>query len=159
MTVNKEHMRLWVDALRSGEFTQTKGVNYRPEPFEGDEDLEPQPAGYCCLGVACEVAVKNGFVFMDYTTDEPLPADEQGWWRGEGDLPSEVRDWLGLTRSNPTIADVPATWTPKWRYATPKTEPVTTAIIANDELGWTFAQIADALEAKYLSDSTEEDAN
>ena len=118
MTVNVENMRLWIEALRSGEYTQTKGINYRAEPFEGDDDLGPQPVGYCCLGVACEVAVRNGLVFMDNVEGEP--SDDQHWWRSSGDLPFEVRDWLGVDDENPRISDEPATWTPKWDGATPE---------------------------------------
>lgn len=39
--------QLWLDALESGEYTQTKGKLHTD-------------AGYCCLGVLCDVAVKAG---------------------------------------------------------------------------------------------------
>ena len=44
----KEHRKLWIEALRSGEYEQGYGV------------LRDINDNYCCLGVACEVAIKNG---------------------------------------------------------------------------------------------------
>src|SRR5579859_8070392 len=71
--VNK-NVRLWLDALRSGEFKQ------------GREHLRVEKGskfGYCCLGVAC--------VIYQRETDDPVPellADTL--------LPQRVADWLGL---------------------------------------------------------------
>jgi hypothetical protein len=65
-----ENARMWVNALRSGAFTQGKG------------SLRNQSA-YCCLGVACVLAEKEGVI---------SPTE----WIGHSYLPSRVRDWLGL---------------------------------------------------------------
>lgn len=46
--MKKEVMELWVKALRSGEYKQAKGV------------LQNDRGGYCCLGVLCDVAEKEG---------------------------------------------------------------------------------------------------
>lgn len=78
----------WVEALRSGEFTQTQ--NYL---FDGN--------GYCCLGVACVLHAREtgneGFIlteaeFEDENTYMYLGANEL--------LPDEVREWLGLATEN-----------------------------------------------------------
>jgi hypothetical protein len=49
--MNEEIKEQWVNALRSGEYTQGTGrlATIRPDHIE-----------YCCLGVLCELAVKNG---------------------------------------------------------------------------------------------------
>lgn len=62
----------WIEALRSGGYRQ--GIGRLHSYTEGT---------YCCLGVACEVALSNG-VIEDYDGSEPV-------------LPVEVRDWLGLS--------------------------------------------------------------
>lgn len=47
----------WVEALRSGEYTQGKGTLNRLKPLGKDRE-----AGLCCLGVLCEVGVKDGVI-------------------------------------------------------------------------------------------------
>src|SRR4051812_34484552 len=44
----KEHRDIWVKALRSGEYKQTKGA------------LHTADGAFCCLGVACDLALKAG---------------------------------------------------------------------------------------------------
>ena len=68
----------WVAALESGEYTQTVGVLH-----DGN--------GFCCLGVACDLAIKEGV---------PLSLDEDGecvLYDGVGGvLPDRVMRWLGM---------------------------------------------------------------
>lgn len=47
----------WVAALRSGAYPQTPGC------------LQ-DPTGFCCLGVACDIAAKHGGSEWDYTKRE-----------------------------------------------------------------------------------------
>src|SRR6185437_10576766 len=47
----KEHRKLWIEALRSGKYKQGEQALHR---------VEDDTHKFCCLGVACEVAVKNG---------------------------------------------------------------------------------------------------
>jgi hypothetical protein len=79
------HRRMWVKALRSGEYEQTMGC------------LRDN-VGFCCLGVACDVYLKSGDAskttkwetnkFFRYKRgDEGLIATV---------LPAPVKDWLGL---------------------------------------------------------------
>src|SRR4051812_22459868 len=56
----------WVDALRSGKYTQTtKGLNDR--------------RGHCCLGVLCEVAIENGVPI------EKVVSGEKAWTTYDGE--------------------------------------------------------------------------
>lgn len=73
--------KLWVAALRSGEYKQCKRILSDGE-------------SYCCLGVACEIARKNGLnvhcatVYLDELT---LAFDGN-----TKTLPLSVSDWLGF---------------------------------------------------------------
>lgn len=93
--------------------------------------------GYCCLGVACEIS-KIGF-WKPVLGSRSHTYTDGGDYGTESSLPSNVRSWLGLELSNPLVAsNLPA-------------------ISANDEQGWSFAQIADGLEALYLDGKKAED--
>jgi len=66
-----EAQQLWVDALRSGKYEQTTGQLLKD-------------GRYCCLGVACEVAMYHGVIF-EYDGEN-------------GDLTGNfVGDWLEIT--------------------------------------------------------------
>jgi hypothetical protein len=54
--MNPEIKAKWVAALRSGEYAQTAGTLNR-QTANGDS-----PAGYCCLGVLCDVGVSDGVI-------------------------------------------------------------------------------------------------
>lgn len=135
MAVNQERVRLLVDALRSGQYQQAKGNL-------ANED------GYCCLGVACEVARINGLPLEM----EKTPNIRQGWEMFYNDenllLPTEVREWYGFERrdgaapwespNNPTILDIDGR--------------ALMAAHCNDVLEWDFTRIADGFERTYLTE-------
>lgn len=82
-----ERQRLWIDALRSGRFKQTKRVLGKKI---GGETYN------CCLGVMCEVARENG-------VQVPVKVDEAGGIRyGElqssqtSSIPRMVADFFGV---------------------------------------------------------------
>lgn len=116
MSVNVENMRKWVAALRSGKYKQGKN--------------RLKHAGrHCCLGVACDVS----------------DVDMKGCW-GEGTLNYDVSFWLGL-RSEIDLglhSDIDADWSNP-RLTHPEMGQGR-ATEANDELGWSFSDIADAIE-------------
>lgn len=123
---NKENIRKWVEALRSGKYKQTR---------KGLRDA----MGFCCLGVACEVAIANGVPLVVGT---PNRIDSVWWSYDEtaSSLPGKVSDWLGLSGSyavNP-ILDVSG----KDRRASD----------LNDIDLADFTTIANCIEATYLSD-------
>lgn len=87
-----EHRALWTSALRSGEYGQIAGQLRLDEDKALNEeewidfingDLTIPALGYCCLGVACEVAALSGVEDSDYEGSDGAPADS-------------VRRWLGL---------------------------------------------------------------
>lgn len=109
------HCRLWIAALRSGEYQQTKGALHRLVP--GDAPGGGLPAGWCCLGVACDVAAEH--ITLHRSSNERYEAFDGI----EGLLPNTVKQWLGiieqslLTEANdgagatfPEIADALEAW-------------------------------------------------
>lgn len=70
MTVNQEVKKLWVDALRSGEYTQGFGLSYYT--FCG----EPH---FCALGVLEELAVQNGVLSRSERSDAGLSWKAARW--------------------------------------------------------------------------------
>src|SRR5688572_22889210 len=78
----KQHRKLWVEALRSGKYEQAR------QRLRVENSM-------CCLGVACDIsglghwhpAGDEDGVIVDYITLR----DQR-----RNDLPQEVQDWLGL---------------------------------------------------------------
>lgn len=103
--------KLWVEALRSGEYSQGYGQLKLVGP-EGS-------VKHCCLGVLCEVAVKQGVISESFDTNEGVEEtlhhvhgfgevdDRSGVTKGAvpetGQLPAEVMEWAGLDHGNPVV--------------------------------------------------------
>lgn len=112
----------WVRALRSGEYGQTIGYL---ELTIGDST---RPVGFCCLGVACaslpipRIVDPVGFaLYGDFGATFTT-------------LPTEAVSLLGLVTGNPQVQRSDGTW----EYLT----------YLNDDIGLTFDQIADLIEAQ-----------
>jgi hypothetical protein len=121
---NKGNIRLWVDALRSGEYRQAS------EALTNGE-------GYCCLGVACQISGLGKWereaneTEIHYAIGSDFDSDAYT-------LPRSVRRWLGVYTGNPEV-DVGNT-----------SEQLAHL---NDSGEWNFHQIADAIERTYLAES------
>lgn len=139
MSINKDRVRLLVDALRSGDYRQ------------GTNMLRTLDDKYCCLGVACEVARLNG-IGIEWGMVEPTCSCSDCSalrWQFAGSTESlrlDVAGWYGFPGET-HVAEDPVIG--KLEDNTP-----VTMIRANDDWRWTFDQIADAVEATFL---TEED--
>lgn len=122
--VNRDNVRLWLDALRSGEYKQTR------------TRLENASTGaMCCLGVACKVAMDAG-VPVSRIVDEYGTA----WFNGEDALPPiVVLDWMGINHAGNVVV----------RTTGEGAMCVVTEL--NDVHNWDFNMIADAVEEMYLS--------
>ena len=84
----KENRRLWVEALRSGEYKQGRGALCR----KTEDTFE-----YCCLGVACEISGLGEFVPRDDLPSGPFTFVIKEGQSQDAALPEPVRDWLGLS--------------------------------------------------------------
>lgn len=81
--MNKAHVQLWVDALRSGEYKQCEGRLYNPIAD-----------AYCCLGVAIRVYEKATGEVMEETLEY-----------GGTLTDSSIREWYDLDQ-DPRFASV-----------------------------------------------------
>ena len=143
----KGRIRGWVSALRSGDYEQGRNNLRRGDKF-------------CCLGVACEVAMIKG---MGLSRRRTVCSD---WYYGQDQggsatvLPDVARDWFGFSRSDVylvvprVVAQQIATrqqeeicdcfvdnWRAHVRY---------TAVMLNDSFHLNLAEIADCVEFTYL---------
>jgi hypothetical protein len=118
---NPERLRKWVEALESDAYPQTKGK------LRTDE-------GFCCLGVACDVYMKE--VGGTWEAAEVSFNDHMVYVFGSATemLPSSVAEWFGIHHAPEFIVDDGVT------------EEATSL---NDERGWDFHQIADAIKRTY----------
>lgn len=74
--MNAEMKAKWLEALRSGKFSQAQGI-LKVNPLNG----EP---GYCCLGVLCEIS-GYGTWKDDNDYSSPLTPEEQAQCEKMGD--------------------------------------------------------------------------
>lgn len=75
----------WVEALRSGEYEQ------------GEKKLRTDEDKFCCLGVLCDLAVKDGL--GEWLRYSPISGiDSVHWYFGTSAavLPEDVAEWAGL---------------------------------------------------------------
>lgn len=122
--MNPDAKRLLIEALRSGDYKQGQQALCTVEPIAGPH--------YCCLGVLCEVAIKQG-IHVE-TSDDQLVGG--GILRGyldeglkkTGVPPRVVLDWAGIDEN-----DMPG-------------NPVSLMINMNDHEGASFEVIADWVE-------------
>jgi hypothetical protein len=89
--VLNKNAQKWVDALLLGKYKQTTGV------LCGKIDSK-NTLGFCCLGVACEVAAANG---VKIEIEDDLAFDNETvvgrTYSGKSvSLPSKVCKWIGL---------------------------------------------------------------
>jgi hypothetical protein len=80
-----EAVKLWVEALRSGEYQQ------------GRHFLNDGDGHYCCLGVLCELYRKH--VDPDFPVCSSDGAIEYGEEGVDAELPEMIRGWAGLRTS------------------------------------------------------------
>lgn len=87
----------WVQALRSGEYQQTVGLLHRVVDGNTDGSTNPDAGlqvGFCCLGVLCEVAVKDGVISATHKDGGHFVLYGK---EGISMLPEKVQQWAGLT--------------------------------------------------------------
>jgi hypothetical protein len=96
--MDEQVKKLWIEALRSGEYRQTKGVLRR---------LNNVGYSHCCLGVLCDLHAKkfkgqwtdgNTYETKGHESSAFLPGPVW-WWAGlNGDSP--LADGITLARMN-----------------------------------------------------------
>ncbi len=82
--MNKDIKKLWIAALRSGEYKQGMGKLRRAGRF-------------CCLGVLCNLHAQA------HPEIAATQKTKRRYLREEEFLPHEVREWAGLDFRNPEV--------------------------------------------------------
>ena len=93
--MNSQIKQKWVDALRSGKYTQGK---YRL--YSG--------SGFCCLGVLCDIYAKEvgDFTWVKKDPSKTVDGDEWNYWYFDDQsevLPECVSKWAELDENDPLI--------------------------------------------------------
>lgn len=149
--MNPEIKALWIDALRSGDYTQARGTLR-------ETDREGNTVGYCCLGVLTELAVEAGVATRKGRADGSPntctyyhSANNPEEWGENSGLLRSVREWAGMEDSSGTLTEeVVATRTYHNGYEEVSVDDSYNSLIGlNDSAGYTFAQIADVIEAQF----------
>ncbi len=113
-----DNAKKWVAALRSGEFKQCRKML-----CNGQE--------YCCLGVACEVYIREGHKLKHTPSDSSI---EIGYAGSFGTPPKEVLTYFGI-------------WDDEGRYWLDEIHD-SSLVNENDEKCKTFEEIADLIESQ-----------
>lgn len=134
---DKQNMRLWRDGLLSGEFEQGRGSL---------RQIEAGKYKYCCLGVATEIALRNGMVLSELDQKLMEKYGFQDVWACEtAVLSTSVMKWLNIKDVDPVI-DAHDT----------DLDADVCASAANDDLDWNFQRIAAGLTKRYKLDEDDE---
>ena len=97
--MNSEVKAKWLEALRGGEYKQTRYTLHSPND------------GFCCLGVLCDIYTKEvgGSWVWEYNEEDTYSlisiVDEEEQDFATTDLPDCVVEWAGLEESSPQVAD------------------------------------------------------
>lgn len=147
--VKASRVKLLTKALRSGLFDQAHG-HLTTNPGTPEEQ-------HCCLGVACVIAMEHG-VELDYIDQGGLRyylADDcdhgdfdehehtEHCYSNDVVMPYKVQQWYGFDDTDPDL-DVHLS-SPGGKY-----QAQISAATLNDDKGFTFAEIADALDGNFV---------
>lgn len=125
--VNKERVEMLCQALESGKYKQTQNVLHQVNP-EGADTV-----GWCCLGVACDIASLNGLKLHRHINAKGYESFDGATFG----MPRSVSAWFGFAhRGDIDFYDD--------QY------PARTAAGMNDN-GQSFASIAAEIRRVYLA--------
>ncbi len=123
--MNPDVKAKWVEALRSGEYKQGFGILATANP-------QSSAKWFCCLGVLCDLAVKDGLTIA-------VEKDNCITYGGEVlILPDAVIEWAGLEPYGVNVGIIDQDG-----------EMLGTLVHYNDGMRMPFREIADIIE-KYL---------
>ena len=116
--MKKEIADKWVAALRSGEYKQHKGGL-----------ANEQRTAHCCLGVLCEVALKEGVEMLVGPRYDKAPGTYYD--DSAGALPIMVQEWAGVTAAHALL------------------DCGMSLAALNDGMNYDFGRIADTIEKSW----------
>lgn len=140
MSVNRERMQLLVDALLSGEYAKGTGFLHL---ITGNA-VSPGDNTWCCIGVASDVACRNGLKLPRETVIKDVMYEKFG------DSPyyfdPRVLEWYGFPESDGIDP----------MLSMPNGMPVSMSHWNDNVSGSTFGEIADGIKWKYLDEENGE---
>lgn len=142
--VNEENMDSLLAALRSGEYEQATGVLCNAET-----------GGYCCLGVASEVAWKASEGLVGKTVRVINPEYTQVSYDDQRLLaPESVMNWLGIPAENRDADGIENGFNIRFYKSDFNgfSDGYVSATEMNDDMGLSFVDIANAFEAEFTKE-------
>lgn len=139
--MNEDVKRKLLDALRSGEYEQGTGVLEENDKF-------------CCLGVLCDIARREGIVSRQIRTtrgmwDEEgvLYDEEEVLYDGERyELPAAVMAWAGLDDSVVTLPNPMDAVVQRYLDAHVRKDAAAASLVNLNDNGASFEEIAQVIE-------------
>jgi hypothetical protein len=125
--MNPDKKKMWIDALLSGEYEQGKGALKTSQ-------------GYCCYGVLCEVAIKDG---LDLVVSGDKKYDTVRYGDSTTTIPTQVAKWAGLDKYNPNT-DIPVGDVDPYLVGNGASGLATFATL--NDYGYTFEEIVPVIE-------------
>jgi len=137
--MNKELIRQWVEALRSGKYTQ------------GRKALRNIDNTYCCLGVLCDISKDTLGLKWEHDSNDECESEVYTMERNGGVLPDSVWEYLGRdtdykVKISTTNSKIPKSVIDSFVYPLSHIYLVT----LNDQYKLSFEQIADIIEEEFL---------
>lgn len=132
--MDPEIKKLWIEALRSDDYEQ--GKSYLHSISNVGDDKEHR---YCCLGVLCEIAIKQGLPIVDKLQENIVFSSRQTVITYDGQrsvLPGSVAAWANITSDGSYIPKRPAEL---HNYKSG-------ALTHDNDKGMTFAEIASIID-------------
>ena len=132
--MNPEIKKLWIDALLSGEYQQGQG--YLHQIRDGESQ-------FCCLGVLCDLALKNGVSLHVSQRDEWVTEFNNS----SESLPEAVMEWSGMTSVNGGFHyTVSHRWEDLDGFIHDEQEEMEQSLAELNDNGYTFEEIAKDIE-------------
>ena len=125
-----EIKKLWVDALRSGDYQKGTGTLRRRLAW-----FDSSKCAYCALGVLCDLYIKETGAVRWELTDQDYYSISDVDFNRSGSLPTFIMEWAGLVGDDPYMS-----------YMTGDGEEQLSVSEFNDQLGMSFPTIADYIE-------------
>lgn len=139
MYMDTEIRDKWMAALRSGEYRQGTGAL-----------RNSQTGRYCCLGVLCEIAVKEGVI--PPSSVEPDDSSTRSFDGAAAMLPMSVIKWAGMRYEGETRPPDDSNlddFEGSGRYGDGRGD---TLVEANDSSRMDFEQIADLIQDEFVAE-------
>lgn len=138
--MNPKIKQMWLEALRSGEYTQGAG-HLRVSMTEDNIHFQDT---HCCLGVLCDLHRQTTASLTNWT----ITSD--GLWSYEGyeeTLPESVVEWAGIEDMNPNI-NISAIKFADWYPHDIVSSANTSTLAQLNDAGASFEHIANVIEAQ-----------